>query len=82
MSAVARGKRLRIGVRDHEINAVEPQRDHVVDGVAAGSTEHRSPVISRLQIESFAIWPLMLILTPYCASLTDTTQARGKADFP
>jgi hypothetical protein len=40
---------LSIGIRDHEVDAIKPKGDHVVDSVAAGSTDsnHRD---LRLQI--------------------------------
>ena len=43
------GQRLRVGVGDDEVDALQPGRDHVVDGVAAGAAdaEHGDP---RLQL--------------------------------
>ena len=43
------GQRLRVGVGDDEIDALQPGGDHVVDGVAAGAAdaEHGDP---RLQL--------------------------------
>ncbi len=38
-SALDVGKRLRIGVGDDEVDAVEAGGDHVVDGVAAGAAD-------------------------------------------
>src|SRR5690606_10295468 len=36
---LGRRERLRIGVRDNELDAAKPCRDHVVDGIAAAATD-------------------------------------------
>ena len=43
------GQRLGVGIGDDEVDALQPGRDHVVDGIAAGAadTEHGDP---RLQL--------------------------------
>jgi hypothetical protein len=55
---LGRGQRLRVGVRDHELNALQARLDHVVDGVAAGAADTEDgdvrlefPDVRRLQID-------------------------------
>jgi hypothetical protein len=47
-------QRLRVGVGDHEVDALEARRDHVVDGVATGATdaEHGDPGLQFVNIRN------------------------------
>ena len=56
-SALRHGQRLRVGVGDDEVDALQPGRDHVVDGVAAGAadTEHGDPRLQLADVRSFEI---------------------------
>ena len=47
-------QRLRVGVGDHEVDALEARRDDVVDGVATGATdaEHGDPGLQIVNIRN------------------------------
>ena len=51
------GERLRVGVGDDELDAVEAGRDHVVDGIAAGAAD-ADDGDARLQVDE--LWKLQL----------------------
>ena len=66
---LGRGQSLRVGVRDHELDAVQAGLDHVVDGVAAGATDAEDgdvrlefPDVRSLQIDCHDLLPLLALV--------------------
>ncbi len=51
------GERLRVGIRDDEVDTLQAARDHVVDGVAAGAArpEHGDPRLELADIRNLQI---------------------------
>ncbi len=68
--SLGRGQRLRVGVGDHELDAVQTGFDHVVDGVAAGAADAEDgdaglefPDVRSLQIDCHDLLPLLAFVT-------------------
>ena len=78
------GERLRVGVGDDEVDALEAGRDHVVDGIAAGAAdaEHGDPRLELTDVGDFQIDGHVCLFFPARASSTPGPgrSATGRCD--